>query len=145
MKLINKIGHWLLFLIGSYIGTWIVLAITTMFPFYILILLIDLGDFWFYLLGSIIIGIYYLIVFGCLSIYFYFLNQKKPDYWISNIFLVLTALFFFYTLINRLGNNFNDAKEFYTSFKGILFLISILPAFLKILFFSILSPFIKDK
>ena len=145
MKVINKIGHWLLFLIGAYIGTWIVLAITTMLPFYILILLIDLGDFWFYLLGSIIIGIYYLIVFGGLSIYFYFLNQKKPDYWISNIFLVLTALFFFYKLINKLGSNFNDAKEFYTSFKGILFLISILPAFLKILFFSILSPFIKDK
>lgn len=144
MKTIKKIGHWILFLIGGYIGTWIVLAIATWLPFLVGLWLFDFSDFWFFFLGSIALGIYYLIVYGGLGLFFTFLNKKKPDYWVSNIFLCIVTFYFFYTLINVLGKNISESKELFLNFKGILLLISILPAYLQILFFAIVAPFIKE-
>lgn len=144
MKTIKKIGHWLLFIIGGYLGTWIVLEIATLLPFFVGLWLFQFGDFWFFLLGSIALVIYYLLVYGGLGLFFTFLNKKKPDYWVSNIFLGLVTFYFFYTLINTLGKNISESKELFLNFKGIVLMITILPAYLQILFYSILAPFIKE-
>ena len=144
MKTIKKIGHWLLFIIGGYLGTWIILAIATLLPFFVGLWLFEFGDFWFFLLGSIALGIYYLLVYSGLFLFFTFLNKKKPDYWVSNIFLGLVTFYFFYTLINTLGKNISESKELFLNFKGIVLIITILPAYLQILFYSIVAPFIKD-
>ena len=79
MKVIKKICHWILFLIGGYLGTWIVLAIATLLPFIVGLWLFNFSDFWFFLLVSILLGLYYLLVYGGLGIFFAFLNKKKPD------------------------------------------------------------------
>lgn len=143
MNTLKKIGHWILFLIGGYLGTWIVLAIVTLLPFFVGLWIFDFSDFWFFFIGSIALSFYYLLVFGGLSLYFTFLNSYKPDYWVSNIFLSLVTFFFFYTLINSLGQNITESKELFMNFKGIVFLITILPAYLKILYVSLIAPFIK--
>lgn len=74
MGTIKKIGHWLAFLLGGYFGTWLVLAISTLLPFYVGIWLFDFSDFWFFLIGSILLSIYYYIIFG--GIAFFFLIYK---------------------------------------------------------------------
>jgi hypothetical protein len=144
MKAIKKIGHWILFLIGGYLGTWIVLAIVTLLPIFVGLLLFEFGDFWFFLLGSIALSFYYLLVYYGFEIFFTFLNKKKPDYWISNIFLGLVTFYFFYTLITSLGKNITESKELFMNFKGIALLIAILPAYLQILFYAIVAPFTKE-
>jgi hypothetical protein len=144
MKVIKKIGHWILFLIGGYLGTWIVLAIAILLPFIVGLFLFDFGDFWFFLLGSFALTLYYGLVFGLTGLFFSFLNQKKPDYWISNIFLVLITFYFFYVLITGVGDIVTEYKELFMNFKGITLLITILPAYFQILFFTVVAPFIKE-
>ena len=144
MKVIKKIGHWILFLIGGYLGTWIVLAIAILLPFIVGLFLFDFGDFGFFLLGSFALTLYYGLVYGLIGLFFSFLNQKKPDYWISNIFLVLITFYFFYVLITGVGDVVTEYKELFMNFKGIVLLITILPAYLQILFFAVVAPFIKE-
>lgn len=76
--------------------------------------------------------------------FFSFINKKKPDYWISNIFLALIAFYFFYNLVTKLGLLVNQNAKAFLTFKGIALLITILPAYLQILFLSLIAPFIKD-
>jgi hypothetical protein len=144
MKIIKKIGHWILFIIGGYLGTWLVLAITTLLPYLVGIWLLSFGDFWFFFLSSIIFGIYYMLVYGGLGFFVIFLNKKKPDYWVSNIFLGLVTFYFFYTLITVLGKHITEHKEIFMTFKGILLLITIIPPYLQILFYALVAPFIKE-
>lgn len=102
------------------------------------------SDFWFFMIGGIIVTLYYIIIFGGLSLFFTFLNKKKPDYWISNIFIALTTILLFYTLITSLGKSFGDDIKQFLTFKGIVFLITLIPAYFQILYFSIIAQFIKD-
>jgi ABC-type anion transport system duplicated permease subunit len=83
-------------------------------------------------------------VFGLTGLFFSFLNQKKPDYWISNIFLVLVTFYFFYVLITGVGDIVTEYKELFMNFKGITLLTTILPAYFQILFFTVVAPFIKE-
>ena len=144
MKNIKKIGHFAAFLVGGSIGVWLVLAIATLLPLYVGLFLFTFSDFWFYLIGSILLTFYYIIVYVGLTFFFTFLKKKKPDYWFSNIIIVLTTFYFFYNLITKLGNNISQEKELFMSFKGIVLLITILPAYLKILYTSLIMPFIKE-
>lgn len=144
MKIIKKIGHWIAFLIGGYIGTWLVLGISTLLPLFVGLWLFSLGDFWFFFIGSLLLTFYYLLVFGGLGLFYAFLNKKKPDYWFSNIFLALITVYFFYTLINSLGQNVSQDIKLFMKFKGIILIITILPAYFQILFYSLIAPFIKD-
>ena len=144
MDIIKKICHWIIFLLGGYIGTWLVLSISTLLPLYIFNWLVGFSDFWFFMIGGIIVTLYYIIIFGGLSLFFTFLNKKKPDYWISNIFIALTTILLFYTLITSLGKSFGDDIKQFLTFKGIVFLITLIPAYFQILYFSIIAQFIKD-
>lgn len=140
---LKKIGHWILFLIGGFIGTWIVLRILVILPL-VGMFLFELGNFWFVLIGAILFGLYnYLVIFG-LNFFYTFLNKKKPDYWMSNIFLILVAFFVFYNLINDLREFFNEFKGVFFKFKFVFFSIGLLPAYLRILFFAFLIPFRKE-
>jgi hypothetical protein len=143
MKKIKKIGHWAVFVVGGSIGTWLILGIATLLPLFVGLWLFTLGDFWFFLIGSFLLAIYYILVFMGISSFFTFLNKNKPDYWVSNIILVLTTVYFFYNLINKLGRNVSQDIELFMNFKGIVLLITILPAYLKILFYSLIVPFVK--
>jgi hypothetical protein len=145
MKIFKKIGHWILFIIGGFLGTHIVLLIATLLPFFVGVWLFDFGDFWFLFLGSIAISIYYFLVYAGVGYFFIFLNRKKPDYWVSSIFLGLVTLHFFYWLITNLGITFTEYKELFLSFKGICLLITILPAYLQILFSALILQFIKSE
>ena len=145
MGIIKKIGHYILFIIGGYIGTWLVLAICTILPFLGFLLIYSLGDFWFLFLGSIMMTIYYMALFGLLGWYYEYIDKRKPDYWFSNIFIALVALLFFYTLITSLGPNVSKEPKAFLNFKGIVFLISIIPAYLRILYVSLLLPFIGNR
>ncbi len=144
MKIIKKIGHWITFLIGGYIGTWLILSISTLIPLFVFYWLVDFSDFWFFMIGGIIVTLYYIIIFGGLSLFFTFLNKKKPDYWVSNIFIALTTVLFFYTIINSFGKIIGKEFRQYLTFKGIVFLITIIPAYFQILYFTIIAQFIKE-
>ena len=107
----------------------------------------DLSDFWFIFFGSIALTIYYYVVIYGLGLFFFYLKRNKPDYWISNIYLTLVTFNFFYALITSLGNAITDFEIslFSISFKDIAFVIAILPAYLKILFFALVFPFTKEE
>jgi hypothetical protein len=143
MKIIKKIGHWAAFLVGGIIGTWVILGITTILPLFVGLWLFPLGDFWFFFIGSVLLTFYYILVFVGLSIFYIFINKNKPDYWISNIILILTAVCYFFNFITKFGQNVSYNFELFMHFKGFVLLLSILPAYLKILYFSLFTPFIK--
>lgn len=144
MKVLKKIGHWILFLIGGYFGTSIALAIAILLPSFVGIWLISFGDFWFFILGFVFEYLYYILILGGFSLGVTFLNKKKPDYWISNIFLVIVTFHFFYVLITRFGTFVTENIEVFLNFKGIVLLITLLPAYLQILFVALILPFIKE-
>lgn len=73
---------------------------------------------------------------------FEYMNEKKPDYWFSSIFLSIVTITFFYEFIEYFESIINDYSREFRSFKGIMFIISIFPSYLMILFFSIISPFL---
>lgn len=144
MRIIKKIGHWILFIIGSYIGLSIVLAIATLLPIYVGAWLFTFSNFWFFVIGSFLLTFYYLIAFGLPALFFNFLNDKKPDYWVSNILLVLISVYFFYILFTIVAKVIDLNIKVFFNFKGIIFLTTLLPAYLQILFSTIVVPFLKE-
>jgi hypothetical protein len=142
----KRIGHWIAFLIFGYLLTIIVLSITTFIPLFVGPWLISkFNTFWFLFIGGILISIYYYIIFSVLVLYYGFLDSQKPDYWVSNIFLVIVTLYFYYTFGKSVQQVFDNYEGNFKSFKSILFFISIIPAYLQILFLSLIFPFIKNK
>lgn len=145
MQILKKIGHFAIYIIGTYFGTWLILAICVILPFLGFLLVYDWGDFWFLFVGGILMTIYYLVCFALLTWYYDYVGKRQPDYWFSNIFLVLVAFAFFYTFVTNFGKNFNENPDAFVNFKGIVFLISVIPAYLKILFVSLIMPFSNKK
>ena len=143
MKFLNKIGHWIVFIVGGYLGTWLALFISVALPLFVGSWIFSWNDFLFLVVGGILLSIYYWIIFFGLSWYYAFLNKNKPDYWVSNIFLVIVAILFFYNFITVFGRLVNKEIPMFKGFKGIMFLIAIIPAYLKILFASLIAPFFK--
>jgi hypothetical protein len=145
MKNIKKIGHWIAFLIGGFFGTNLALTIVTFLPFYLFIWLFNFSDFWFFMIGSILAALYYYLIFGGLLFYFSFLNKRKPDYWISNIFIVLVTILFVYNLINLSANASEQTRKLFFTFKGIVFFCTIIPAFFQIFYLSLIAQFVRDE
>jgi hypothetical protein len=143
MDFLKKIGHWIVFLIGGYLGTWLALLISVALPLVVGLWIFDWNDFLFLFVGGILMTLYYLIVFIGLSWYYDFINRKKPDYWASNIFLVIVAIYFFYTFITSFGRLVDQDVKVFAGFKGIILLLAIIPAYFKILFVSLIAPFFK--
>lgn len=144
MKIIKKILHWLGFIIGAPILTWLTLGISTLVPIYAFMKILDLGTFMFILVGSIIMAIYYFLNSLLIGISFLTINKMKPDYWVSNIILAAVSIFFFYTLFTSLGKSIDGEFKMFMSFKGIMFITTVVPAYLGLLFKSIIFPFIPD-
>jgi len=107
MSLLKRIGHWILFLIGGYLFTCLVLAILTVLPVYIgFSLMISSSTFWFTFIVAIMSGIYYVLGTGILMKYLEFISYYKPDYWVSNIFLIIVTLLFYYIHYNFVYSTF---------------------------------------
>ena len=145
MRIIKKISHWILFIIGSYIGLNIVLTIATLLPIYVGAWLFSFSNFWFFVIGAILSTFYYFFAFGLPALFFNFLNGKKPDYWISNILLVLISIYFYYNLINNISSFVDINLKLFINFKGFIFLTTLVPAFLQILFFTVVAPFLMEE
>jgi hypothetical protein len=139
---LKKIGHWLLFLLAGYFITRIILVIIFFLPIYAFAKIYYWGVFWFLLTGIIFLTIFYNIVIGLMGRLFEYMNEKKPDYWFSSIFLSIVTITFFYEFIEYFESIINDYSREFRTFKGIMFIISIFPSYLMILFFSIISPFL---
>lgn len=142
MKIIKKILHCLGFIIGGSILTWLTLGISTLVPIYAFTKILDLGTFMFILIGSIIMAIYYAFNSVIIGVSFLAVYKMKPDYWVSNFILVIVSIFFYYTLFNALGKSFNWDFSPFTSFKGILFITTVIPAYWGLLYKSLLVPFL---
>jgi len=142
MMYLKKIGHWLLFLLAGYFITRIILVIIFFLPIYAFAKIYYWGVFWFLLTGIIFLTIFYNIVIGLMGRLFEYMNEKKPDYWFSSIFLSIVTITFFYEFIEYFESIINDYSREFRTFKGIMFIISIFPSYLMILFFSIISPFL---
>ena len=145
MKKVETIGKWLKFLVVGIIGTWLVLGITCIVPLFAGLWMFTLSDFWFYTLGGVLLTFYYILIMVGLSLFFSYVNKLKQDYWVSNILLVLTSGYFFFNLITKFAIFVNKDIEIFLNFKGIVLLISILPAYLKILFLFVITPFLKQE
>ncbi len=145
MKKVITIGNWLKFLIVGIIGTWLVLGITFIIPLFAGLWMFTFSDFWFYTIGSVLLTFYYILIMVGLTLFFSYVNKLKQDYWVSNILLVLTSGYFFFNLITKFGVFVNKDIEIFMNFKGIVLLISILPAYFKILFLSVITPFLKQE
>lgn len=143
MNFVKKIGHWIIFLVVGYFGTWIALFISAALPLLVGLWIFDWNAFLFLFVGAIFMTVYYLIVFMGLTWYYDFINSKKPDYWVSNIYLVLVALYFFYTFTTRFGRLVDQDPKMFLRFNGIALLLAIIPAYFQILFMSLIAPFFK--
>ena len=130
MKKVITIGNWLKFLIVGIIGTWLVLGITCIIPLFAGLWMFTFSDFWFYTIGSVLLTFYYILIMVGLTLFFSYINKLKQDYWVSNILLVLTSGYFFFNLITKFGVFVNKDIEIFLNFKGIVLLISILPAYI---------------
>lgn len=144
MKNIKLICHWVAFIVGGSIGTWIVLAIATVLPLYVGLLLFTLSDFLFYFIGSILLTFYYILIFVGLTSFFTILNNKKPDYWISNVLIVVITVLFFYNSVNKLAHIVTQDPKLFINFKGVVLIIALLPAYFKILFYALIFQFIRE-
>jgi hypothetical protein len=142
MNAIKNVMHYVIFAVGSCVGTWIVLLLLTTLPLLGFLLIYKLSNFWFFVAGGIMMTIYY-SSFDLLGWFYFYLDKRKPDFWFSNIFIVVVVLIYFYLLITSLATNLSKEPKAFLNFKGIVFLVSILPAYLKILYISLLLPFIK--
>lgn len=140
MKIIKKIGHWIAFILGSYFGAFIYWGIMTLFPIFSVMWLMSLSNLWFIVLGSLCIGIFTLLAYG-LSFFIALQVKLKPDYWVSNGFILLFAFYFFYTLITRWDLSVKVDLRLFTSSKGIIYAILIIPIYLRFCFMSLLLPF----
>jgi hypothetical protein len=144
MKTIKKIFHWLIFLFIAPIITYVTLAISTLLPFFALAKIEELNIFWFILLSSLIIAIYYALNSLLTIISFYAINKMKPDYWISNILIVSVALLFYFTLFKSLGKII-DSRIIFSSFKNTFIVLLLAPSYWGLLFKSLIFPFIYEK
>ena len=71
-----------------------------------------------------------------------YLNEKKPDYWVSNIFLILTSVTFFYQYFLYLQSVVYENLTTFKNFKELMLIFTILPVYLKIIYISIIYPFL---
>lgn len=142
----KKIGHWIAFIFFGYFATVIVLALAVCILLFCGPWLMDnFSTFGFIFIGSCLLSLYYYLIFSMFLLYYNFLDRKKPDYWVSNIFIVSTALYFYYVTFKNIYPVFVLDINKFKSFKGIVYIISILPALFKIFFFTLIYPFIKTK
>lgn len=144
MNFLKKIGKWSLFFISGYFGTNIVLAITLFIPIFAFLWIHNWSLFWFVIVGSILISVFYYVTFGLLTLYFTLINKVKPDYWVSNIFLLIVAilsLIAFAEQFSELGKTLFELFDF----KAILFLVAITPTYLYILFMLFIAIFLSKE
>lgn len=144
MNTIKKVSHWILFFIGGSLGTIFLLYISVVTPVGISIWIWDWNDFLFTFVGGILLTAYYFLIFSGFYWYYSYLNKVKPDYWISNILLAGIALYFFVHFFLRFTDLIQEYKKIFFGFKGLMFFTAIIPAYFKILFASLIGPFIKE-
>ena len=142
MKPLKKIGHWLLFLLGGYIATYLALAICFLLPIFLFLWIYSWNTFLFLIIGSIFVIIYYWFFLAVLGGYIFLIIKHKPDYWFSNIFLLIITIFFCFSFINIFEKSINENIIMFISFKGIMFVMAIIPAYLKALYLIIIMPFL---
>jgi hypothetical protein len=142
MKTLKKIGYWFLFFIVGYLLTRIILAIAFILPVFAYLYINDFQIFWFLLLGGVFLTIYYWLTFGLMVFLLKYLNEKKPDYWVSNIFLILTSVTFFYQYFLYLQSVVYENLTTFKNFKELMLIFTILPVYLKIIYISIIYPFL---
>lgn len=148
MRIVRACIKWIIFIVLGYFGTITVLAIATYLPLFLGYWIYPLSNFWFCIVGSLLLGLYYSLLYVGLGSFYIFLEKKKPDYWFSNIFLSTISVLFFYAVLTKLGIVTNllvselPSKEI-LNFKFITFFLVLLPAYLQILYISVLAPFLK--
>jgi hypothetical protein len=145
MVLLNKIQQWIIFVIGGFIGTVFLLFVLTALPLFVGIWILDWNIFLFLVVGGILMSIYYYLLYFSIAFYYDYLNRRKPDYWISNILLALVTICFFYFFTTNFVTLFDKNIKIFMNFKGIMLLMAITPAYFKILYVSIISPFIPTE
>lgn len=138
-----KTGHWIIFLLASPIGIHLSLLLASIVPFFAFYWIYEWNLFWFILTGTILIGAYYLmvqfVVLGLLA----FISKNKPDYWISNIYMCFHIVLFGWLMAQFFSAFIQLDIKTFKSLKGILFLVTVAPAFLQIAFMALVVPFIK--
>ncbi len=145
MELIKRIGHWLLYILGSFIGVGIIMNICYYFPVLIFIWIIKWNSlFLFLFVGTIAISGYYWL---CIMLGMFFVkinSQLSPNHIAAKIIAALYSLFFstlFAIFFIRFIEKFDAV---FSSFRGIIFVISIFPSYLGVAIYSLFAPFIKD-
>lgn len=144
MNTLKKIGKWLLFLVSGYFGTNIVLAVALTIPLFAFLWIQNWSMFWFLVVGSILLSVYYYIILGLFVLYFSFINKTKPDYWVSNIFLIIVAIISIITYAMNFTSWSKMLMEL-SGFRAILFMVAIAPSYLYILYMLFISIFFSTE
>jgi hypothetical protein len=145
MDIIKKTGHWIAFIIGGYFATWFALLIFSAPPILVGLWAFNWNIFLFIIVVGILLTIYYYLLIIGLGFYYFFINDKKPDYWISSIFLALVAIYYFYAFINQFSKAFDQDIDIFMNLKGFIFFVAILPAYWKMFYMSVIGPFFFTK
>jgi hypothetical protein len=144
MKLLKKTFHWLAFITIAPNLTWLIMAISLYIPIYAFQKMIDLGTFMFILAMSLVTAAYYGIYTFLAGLSFMAINKMKPDYWVSNIILSIIAIFFFYYWYLTFGKLLFVDFDILSSSKGIMLIVSYTPGFLRLIYQSLILPFVHD-
>lgn len=146
MEILKKLGHWILFIIGSFIGIFLVLSITFYLPTIVYNWILNWNIILFMLVGGVFVIIYYWVArFLVNYLYIFTLMNYKPDYWVSSIFQLLCAIIFAFYYYITLDKYIDNPTALIESFKGIMFIIFISSFNLRILYWAITYPFKEEK
>ena len=148
MKNLIKIGHWIIFFPTCYLATYLILVTAFFIPLITLPLMIEWNFLELLIFGGGIIGFLYFLVFFLLALFYEKLFEWRPDKLISSLFLAAIFLFAFYNFIISINNRFlgdSEIREIIFSFKGILIILFIIPAYFKLVFLSMIFPFLSKR
>lgn len=114
-----------------------------MIPLFIFQLISGWNIFFYFLIGGIILGLYYTVLSFGIFLYQSIVTKYRPDYWVTAISLCLSCLIFISSYFYKISQLFLVYKNEFSTVNGIIFLIFIIPSYLGIAYSFLVMPFFR--
>ncbi len=133
--------NWFFFFFGSLISLVVALFIGVIGPL-MLLPVISSWDLVPYIIGGglILLLYYFLVVFGMSWMYEQF-TRRKPDYWISSVYLLLIAVVCHVLIYFHHDLFAPDPFSFWSVTKGAIIICCLVPAMIRILGVTLIGAF----
>lgn len=139
----SKFIKWLLLLPVAVIIQPLIIWVFIVVPILLYQLIETWNIFFFFLIGGILLGLYYTAVSFSSLLYQSVISKYRPDYWVTSIVLCISAIVFVTSYLFKISYLFTYYKAQFMTINGIIFLICIIPAYLSIAYYFVILPFVK--